>query len=285
MLLAKRQTPIDVRLPPYGVYVLESHHAPGFRMAAEEHDFLELFFVLSGSGRFRIAGLSHPCAASDLVVIPPRKSHTIEDNPASPLALYAVCVADHVFRHEPDLLARLPSGAVRVGSVLAGETRALFRQLLFEQTRQRPFSPTLIVGLCLQLLAALGRVSTVKLQHELEDDEAASAAQRRAAVEHYVADLSHRFFERTSLDDAALELGMSRRRFTTLFFEVTGQTWADYVTRCGSGTPASCSARPPAAPWRSPSSAATRTCPASTERLSGSPAAHPANGGERQRPA
>lgn len=229
-MLAKRQTPIDVRLPPYGVYVLESHHAPGFRMAAESHDFLELFFVLSGNGRFRIAGVSHPCAPNDLVVVPPGVSHAIEDNPVSPLALYAVCVARDVVRHEPGLFERLPVGAVRVGSAIAGETRATFRKLLFEQTRQRPLGPTLIIGLSLQLMAALGRVSSVKLRGESDDEEAASAVQRRQAVERYIADLSHRFFERTTLDGAAAELGMSRRRLTTLFFEITGQTWADYVT-------------------------------------------------------
>jgi AraC family L-rhamnose operon regulatory protein RhaS len=229
-MLAKRQTPIDVRLPPYGVYVLESHHAPGFRMVAESHDFLELFFVLSGNGRFRIGGESHPCAPNDLVVVPPGVSHAIEDNPVSPLALYAVCVAPSVVRHEPGMFERLPVGAVRVGSAIAGETRATFRKLLFEQTRQRPLGPTLIIGLSLQLLAALGRVSSVKLRGESDDGETASAAQRRQTVERYIADLSHRFFERATLDSAAVELGMSRRRLTTLFHEITGQTWADYVT-------------------------------------------------------
>jgi AraC family L-rhamnose operon regulatory protein RhaS len=228
-MLAKRQSPIDVRLPPYGVYVLESHHAPGFRMATESHDFLELFFVLSGSGRFRIASAMHPCRPNDLVVIPPGVSHAIEDSPVSPLALYAVCVSPAVVRHEPGLFERLPVGAIRVGSTIAGETRATFRKLLFEQTRQRPLGPTLIIGLSLQLMAALGRVSTVPLQGAADDEEATSAAERRQAVEQYIAELSHRFFERTTLDAAAAELGMSRRRLTTLFHEITGQTWADYV--------------------------------------------------------
>jgi AraC family L-rhamnose operon regulatory protein RhaS len=157
-------------------------------------------------------------------------SHAIEDNPVSPLALYAVCVARDVIRYDPGLFERLPVGAVRVGSAIAGEARATFRKLLFEQTRQRPLGPTLIIGLSMQLMAALGRISTVQRNGEADDEEAASAAQRRQAVERYIADLSHRFFERTTLDGAAAELGMSRRRLTTLFFEITGQTWADYVT-------------------------------------------------------
>ena len=45
----KRQAPVDVALPAYGVYLLESHHAPEFRMVEQSHPFLELFFVLNGS--------------------------------------------------------------------------------------------------------------------------------------------------------------------------------------------------------------------------------------------
>jgi AraC-like DNA-binding protein len=231
MSLAKRQSPIDVRLPSYGVYLFESHHAPGFRMAVESHDFLELFFVVSGDGRFRINGESHPCNPNCLVVIPPGATHSIEDSPSSPLALYAACIASHVVRHEPDLFSRLPIGTVRVGSALAGQTRTIFRQLLFEQTRTRPLGPTMIIGLGLQVLASVGRFVDSPKRAIAADDEAASAAGRRLAVEQYVIDLSHRFFERTSLDAAANELGLSRRRLTSLFFEITGQTWADHLSK------------------------------------------------------
>ena len=68
---AKRQSPISVRLPVYGVYVLESHHAPGFRMRAEKHPFFELFFVLHGCGHFEIDGIRHACRTNDLVTVPP----------------------------------------------------------------------------------------------------------------------------------------------------------------------------------------------------------------------
>jgi AraC-like DNA-binding protein len=226
----KRQVPVEVALPEYGVYLLESHHAPEFRMVEQSHPFLELFFVLSGSGTFRIDGQVHPCQRNDLVVVPPRRVHVIHDDPARPLSLYAVCVAALVTRHEPDLFQRLPVGRVRVGNSLAGEVRTNIRRMLFEQTRQRAFGSTLIVGLTLELLASLARHSTMAERHASADRPDASAAMRRSHVERYVAELAHRFFERATLDDAAAELGMSRRRFTTLFSEVTGKSWADYLT-------------------------------------------------------
>jgi len=229
MTLAKRQTPISVQLPDYGVYVLESYHAPGFQMRAESHAFLELFFVLGGRGHFEIDAAVHPCRKNDLMSVPPGRLHTIHDHAAEPLALYAVCVSPDVAGHDFDLFDRLPVGTVRLGSVLAGQTRSIFRQLLFEQTRERPFGVTAIVGLTLQLLATLARRIGVKTQSAAEDD-ARSASPRRAEVERYVGDLAHRFFEHATIDSAAQELGMSRRRFTTLFAELTGQTWSDYVT-------------------------------------------------------
>jgi AraC family L-rhamnose operon regulatory protein RhaS len=227
MTLAKRQTPITVQLPEYGVYVLESHHAPGFRMRAESHEFLELFFVLGGRGHFEIDAAEHACRKNDLMSVPPGRVHTIHDHLAEPLALYAVCVSPDVVGHDTGLFDQLPVGTVRLGSVFAGQTRSIFRQLLFEQTRQRAFGTTAIVGLTLQLLATLARRTGVKVQAAADD--APAATPRRDEVKRYVGDLAHRFFEHATIDSAAEELGMSRRRFTALFAEVTGQTWADYM--------------------------------------------------------
>lgn len=229
MPLAKRQAPVDVALPAYGVYLLESHHAPEFRMVEQSHPFLELFFVLSGSGTFEIDGAPHPCQRNDLVFVPPRRVHVIRDDPERPLSLYAVCVEASVVQHEPKLFNDLPVGRVRVGKSLAADIRSSFRRLLFEQTRQRPFGPTLIVGLTLELLALLARQSAAETRPPSDSSSDGRIASRRAGVERYVAGLAHRFFEHTNLDDAAAELGMSRRRFTTLFADVTGQSWADYL--------------------------------------------------------
>src|SRR5262249_37775930 len=61
------------------------------------------------------------------------------------------------------------------------------------------------------------------------DDETAS--ELRQAVSRYVAGLPGRFFEATDLVQTAVELGMSRRRFTQLFREVTGTSWSSHLTR------------------------------------------------------
>jgi AraC-like DNA-binding protein/mannose-6-phosphate isomerase-like protein (cupin superfamily) len=220
--------PIPVALPPDGVFVFESHHRPGFRMAGEAHDFLELFYVLEGSGSFLIAGRTCPCRRGDLVAVPPGMTHRIVDEPARPLAVYGIAVAPHVWRGEPDLCDRLPADRLPVGGLLAAKVRADLKRLLFEQTHARPGSRTLVLGLTLQLLALLARTVVVA---ESARRSGAAPTPCRQAVERYAAELPHRFLEATDLDAAAAELGMSRRRFTQLFREITGTTWAANLTR------------------------------------------------------
>jgi AraC family L-rhamnose operon regulatory protein RhaS len=225
-----RRRPIEVTLPPYGVFVLESHHAPGFRMAAQSHKFLEVFYVLGGAGAFHIDGTVHPCHRNDVVVVPMDRVHRIEDEPAAPLSLYGICVAPQVWRDEPAVLDQVPAGRLSISTLLAAQVRADLRRLLFEQTLARPGSRVQILGLTLQLLAVLARSNPGATP--VRPSRAGDAASgHRLAVERYVAELPHRFFEATDLDHAAAGLGMSRRRFTHLFRLVTGTSWSAYLTR------------------------------------------------------
>jgi AraC-like DNA-binding protein/mannose-6-phosphate isomerase-like protein (cupin superfamily) len=226
--LTYQRRPVEVVLPPHGVFVLESHHAPDFRMNAQCHEFLELFYVLKGNGVFVIEGRRHPAQGGDIVIVPAGDVHRIEDDPAEPLALYGICIAPQVWRHEPALLQHLPAGLLAVSNLLAAQVRADLRQLLFEQTLARPGRCTLMLGLTLQLLARLARNNKRDLPAV---SSAESSPDHRQAVTRYIADLSHRFFEASDLDQVAAELEMSRRLFTQLFRAATGVSWSAYVTK------------------------------------------------------
>jgi AraC family L-rhamnose operon regulatory protein RhaS len=224
-----RHRPIEVTLPPHGVFVLESRHAPGFRMASQRHDFLEIFYVLDGAGAFHIDGRTHPCRKGDVVVVPAGRTHRLEDDSAKPLELYGICVAPRVWQTEPSLLDGLTAGPLPVSALLAAQVRADLRRLLYEQTLARPGSKAWVVGQALQLLVVLVRNG---LGAEVAPPRKGSpSSEHRQSVDRYVAELPHRFFEATDLDQAAAELGMSRRRFTHLFREATGTTWSHYLTR------------------------------------------------------
>ncbi len=223
-----QRRPVEVALPPHGVFVLESHHAPDFRMSAQCHDFMEIFYVLKGIGVFGIDDRRHPAQAGDILFVPTGRVHRIEDNPSEPLALYGICIAPAVLRHEPTLLQHLPPGLLPTSKPLTVQVRADLRQLLFEQTLTRPGRNTLMLGLTLQLLTKLARSHFEMLPPAAPTD---ASSDHRKTMSMYIAELTHRFFEATDLDHAASELAMSRRLFTQLFREITGASWSSYLTR------------------------------------------------------
>jgi AraC family L-rhamnose operon regulatory protein RhaS len=220
-----QRQPIQVSLPTTGVFVLESHHAPDFRMEPQRHEFLEVFYVLHGAGEFWIENRAHRCKSGDVIVVPSGQVHRIADLPTSPLALYGICVAPRLWQNEPNLLDHIPAGRLSVSPMLAAQVRDDLRRLLFEQTLDRPGSKILILGLTLQLLVRLARNTAAVAPVE------AATSGYRAAMQSYLVELPRRFFEVTDLDHAAAELGMSRRRFTQLFREATGATWGNYLAR------------------------------------------------------
>jgi AraC family L-rhamnose operon regulatory protein RhaS len=199
-------------------------------MAAQRHDFLEVFYVLEGRGLVHLDGSAQDCRRGDIIVVPAGRWHSFSDDPAAPLALYGICVGPRVWRAEPDLPEYLPAGRLPISKLLAAQVRADLRRLLFEQTLTRPGSRALVQGLALQLLALLAQASR-EPSAALPTPATPATSRHRHALALYLAELPHRFFEATDLDHAAAELGMSRRRFTDLFRLATGTSWSAYVNR------------------------------------------------------
>lgn len=222
-----RETPVEVVMPAHGVFVLESHHASTFRAEVSAHEFLEVFHVIGGAGRFRIEGRVHPCRSGDLIAVPPGQLHTLEDEPETPLSLYGICVARTVWRHEPELPAFFPAGRLHVEPRLVPQVRSHLRRLLFEQTLARTLSRTAILGMTLELLASLARSSAGRAPHAEAADP--GPAGHREAVRRYVEALRREFFEPGDIDRAAHRLGLSRRRFTQLFRETARTSWREFV--------------------------------------------------------
>jgi AraC-like DNA-binding protein len=223
MATAANRRPARVDMPVWGVGVFESRHASDFRMDLVRHAALEVFYVLGGAGAFELDGTGHPCRTGDVVVVPCGSAHRILDDPGRPLSLLGVRIEPAVWAGVPDLVPLLPAGRVPRDAVVSARVRAQVRRLLVEQTGGQPGRAGMMAGLALQLIAGLARSP--------QPGPAEPRADLRGAVEAYVADLGYRFFEPARLDGVARQLGMSRRRFTTLFREITGETWADYIRR------------------------------------------------------
>ncbi len=230
--VTRTRTALPELVPAYGVYVLESHHDVGFRMEQRVHAFVKLIYVLAGAGRVVTASRSIACETGDVIVVPIGQKHHIEDAPRQPMSIYVLCVEPRLWRHDPDLEALLPAGRLPRHPTVSQQVRGQLRRILYEQSAAREAHGTMIVGMTLRLLALLARVGTRRDRQRsgiAETADGPGALRRR--VEAYIEELDRRFFEATCIDAAATATGMSRRRFTQLFRQLTGSTWLGYVHR------------------------------------------------------
>ncbi len=215
---APRLRPVEVALPPLGVFVLESRHDDGFRMEPSRHAFWELFFVLAGAGEFVLDGETLPCAEEDVIVVPPGVRHQILDQPGRPLSLYALCLAPELVTLDA---AAPAAGKLELPADLLPGLRTGLRRLLFEQSTARTGAGYLLVGRALSLL---GLIARGRLAADCRGGGMADV------MREYVGDLRERFFEPADIDSEAARLRMSRRRFTQLFREITGRSWLEHLT-------------------------------------------------------
>jgi AraC family L-rhamnose operon regulatory protein RhaS len=214
--------PIAVRFGAAGVFVLESRHDGSFRMEDTAHDFLKVLLVLAGEGALVRGGRREALEPGVVAWVPAGCRHRIED--ARPLSLYAVCVQAQVLAVLPASL-REPGGARVYSHVTwAADVRGIFRQMLHEQTLRRAGGEALLLGLAWQLLGLVLRGASGR---KAEAPAVAGLARTRVAA--YVRELERTFFEERQIDGAAARLGLSRRRFTTLFREIAGDTWFNTV--------------------------------------------------------
>ncbi len=226
MFDAKASQPLQVRFPPWGIYVLESHHGSDFRMQTTAHDFFKIMYVLEGLGAIKWKNSAVPIRRGDVIAVQDGFAHLIEDDRAHALSLIVLCVQRQVQALMPD--AALRSGGCRVfrNQALTLETRRVLRQLFFEQSLERPSCATMITGLTLQLLASLSR-----MQAPRASDEALYSRETppETRVKAYVRELEHKYCENEKIDNVAERLGISRRYFTRLFRSATGHSWLNYV--------------------------------------------------------
>jgi AraC family L-rhamnose operon regulatory protein RhaS len=218
--------PITVEFPPSGIFVLESHHTREFRMEPVQHRFLKLLQPFAGAGWLVRGGMRIPLSPADVVLVPAGERHHIEDDGTRPLRLYALCV-------DPEALPRHSSAAFAAYRHFPSpgwsvELRGLFRHLLHEQTLGRPGADLMMRGLAWQALAHVIRAASGRKPPVRPTRTDLPA---RARVAAYAGELTRTFYHRQTVDGAAANLGLSRRHFTQLFRELTGESWLTTVRR------------------------------------------------------
>lgn len=215
--------PYRVELPPHGVSIVESHHGEDFHMEWTEHAFDKILCVIAGRGRMIREGRATPLplAPMELLVVPATRRHRLEDS--EPVSLYALCLTRSFRDNFPDWKGFLAEGSIRRTTAPEALLGRIFRRLLFEQTIRPTGWRLSATALSLELMTWLVR------EHPRSAGGPASNPPER--VRRYVEQLHESFFMNEDLDAVARRLDLSRRRFTALFRECTGESWLQYQRR------------------------------------------------------
>ena len=206
--------PIEVELPGHGVAVLESRHRADFFMPWRSDPFAKILYILGGRGRLCLEDRELPMDVEQLCLVPPRCRHRLVDDQERPVWLLGLCldmgnpawarVASDLFAR-PELVAN---------PLLVQEGAMGLKRLLYEQSSEKPGWREMQVAWCGMLLVKL-------LRGRGEVGELKSIDR----VRWYAEEMASSFYLNEGIDEAAARLRLSRRRFTQLFREVTGESW------------------------------------------------------------
>jgi AraC-like DNA-binding protein len=209
--------PLEFRFPPCGVAVLESHHAPDFRMERETAPYVKIVHTLKGEGRLHLGRRSEKLAPNGAWLIPPHVPHSLSDSPGAAQVLSIVCIAESAIPEslKAELCWTDPVACRRPG-VLA-EFRRILRAILAEQSQSGPGGVTLVA----RTLELLGLFR--KNQPLFPVPTGGGARDRVANWLH-----AGNGLQAESIDQAAEEVALSRRAFTGAMRELTGQSWLQW---------------------------------------------------------
>ena len=213
------------RLPRWGVLVLESHHSSEFTMEWRTHPFYKLVYVLSGKGKFFLGREAADFAAGDVIVVRPGTRNKIEDDPASASSLYVCCVAESLLSFDPQLSKQLTTRLFQRDGHFANRVASILRRMVHAQDSDSPSRSVAMVAEAMKLVHAVCERSQKTKRNEKEGGD------DRVVIKRYVDSLPSHFFDESSIDAAADQLGIARRTFTQLFIDITGETWLNHTRR------------------------------------------------------
>lgn len=217
--------PLKVALGPSGVFFAESVHAEQFRMEPRREEFHKLLYLQRGRAALEKEGRSAaPASPGTLWIIPAGTTHRLIDE--EPTVILLLCVAEALLARDEELrevwrtLVRGGRGELLLGPQAAAETERLWRRVLLEQCRNRDGVKAVVKAEALRLLATLGRIP-----------KRGTADTARSRVDQFVREIEDSFFEPWNINLAAERSGLSRRHFTLLFKQRTGETFVGRLTR------------------------------------------------------
>jgi AraC-like DNA-binding protein len=222
--------PKVVPVPEFGLAVFESRHAPGFSGSLKD-DFSKFLLVIGGKAKWQADSQETLVTSDSLVHIPAGLAHRQQDNVNEPVILYAIHYRSHLL---PEFLQKeltnhglMHWNLSAYAPLLARAVRSDFQEMLFEQGSRRQGWEWVLCSRLVELA-----VRAVRICHQDQEGrqpvfiKGIESAER---VARYAVALQTRFYQHQSLDEAAVESGLSRRQFTDMFRKVTGESWKQYI--------------------------------------------------------
>lgn len=219
-------SPKRVPMPDLGLVVFEARHGPGF-FGKLKDTYAKFHLLIAGRALWESDGRQYSVGADTLFHIAAQVPHRQRDLPGQPVTLYAIHYRPELLRpeltHELSRRGMLPLDLHTSGGDQSRPIRGLVQEMLFEQETKR-------IGWEALLIARLTDLAVLTLRWSRGADFNIHRVDESAArVANYAARLKTQFYAQVSLDDAASSVGLSRRRFTELFRNVTGESWRKYV--------------------------------------------------------
>jgi AraC family L-rhamnose operon regulatory protein RhaS len=192
---------------------------------------LSLITVRKGRGWLNLAGSRTPVVPGQFIVLTPNSEGQLSDEPNDPLMIEELRVGARVLEVASLDPERLPTGVIELDPDRASRLASLLRRVKVERQRDLPHSCALATSLTLRLLADLAADRNRHLEGLTGTGLPWYRGNSMARMRSYVQDLEQHYFEATDLNAAASSLGLSRRRFTQLFRQVTDSSWLAHVRK------------------------------------------------------
>ena len=212
--------------------------APKEALHPHSHAYFQIYCVLSGKLLHHIEGSTAELTEGDVFILPPNLPHHITV-PDGQIDFYSLSFMPDYFRslHENklvlDFLSFLntePTGQIHPKITLSYEdaqfAQMLLQRILEEFSGSKTGGQVLIRECVCVLLSLFARV------YFEEQADTLHAEENRQLVLHCVEYMKNHFDEELSLTEMVRRSAMSRTCFCTLFRELVGTSFKDYLNRC-----------------------------------------------------
>jgi AraC-like DNA-binding protein len=211
--------PVEPVFGANGVAVIESHHSAEFFMDWRKDAFPKWILIFEGQGAFHLRGITHELRAPVLISVPEGTEHRLEDNPADPLTLYALCLRRKVFPSQELLDAVFGQCRIIEDGLFVDQALSALRRIVFESRQGGIGSQELSLSLAMQLVVGAARLT----------EQTSTTRTAEARILAYGRELEQSFWIDERMDAVAARMGISRRSFSGLFRKHFGKSWLDHI--------------------------------------------------------